>query len=132
MSWCKSPKVNDKGDFCYSFCGGSIYNQSTIITAAHCCDRVKDLEVGWEDLTIVAGELDLLETSGFEQIRHIKSHVIHPGYDPTTLQNDICLLTLDTPLEFNENAKSIPLDTVGPISGQNCTVSGWGLTKVKS
>ena len=59
-------------------------------------------------------------------IEKVKSYVIHPDYGIGRYQNDICLLTLDIPLKFNENVNKIPLDTFGAKVGTNCTISGWG------
>ena len=72
-------------------CGGSIYNESIIITAAHCCDGLLEHDIFWEfNYQIVAGELSIKEYSGYEQISKIESYVIHPGYDSITVQNDVC------------------------------------------
>ena len=125
VSWCSDKLADDI--YCFNFCGGSIFTEKTIITAAHCCDAVgPDNGFDWEDTKIVAGELHLLEESGFEQVRKIKSHIKHPDYNPSTLKNDICLLTLDSPLELNENVKRIYLDVKDPVVNATCQVSGWG------
>ena len=120
VAWCFD--VN-----CQNVCGGSILNETTIITAAHCCD--KDWEywpLDWPDTIIVAGELNLQVVSGIEQVRHIKNLTIHPDYNDATYQNDICLLTLDSPLEFNGNVSRIYLDEEDPVVDTKCQVSGWG------
>ena len=125
VSWCQEDEFDSS--ICHVFCGGSIYNERTIITAAHCCDAVgPNNDIDWEDTKIVAGELHLLEESGFEQVRKIKSHIKHPDYNPSTLKNDICLLTLDSPLDLNENVKRIYLDVKDPVVDATCQVSGWG------
>ena len=121
---------NTGKEFCATICGGSIYNATTVITAAHCCVGAVADGSSWNLYNIVAGELDVLTNSGFEQRRKIKDHLIHPDYDENTLQNDICLLTMDSPFEFNDQVKAIPLDTVGPSTGKNCQVSGWGTLQV--
>ena len=35
VSWCFDNDV-----YCFNFCGGSIFTETTIITAAHCCDAI--------------------------------------------------------------------------------------------
>ena len=133
VSWCYDTDV-----YCFNFCGGSIYTETTIITAAHCCEGIGTFSndhnetVGWEDTKIVAGELDVLYPSGFEQIRKIKSHIMHPDYNSTTYHNDICLLTLDSPLEFDENVDRVFLDAKAPVVDATCQVSGWGDQEVSS
>ena len=129
VSWCFDNDV-----YCFNLCGGSIFTETTIITAAHCCDAIGKPEftnqdneiIDWSDTKIVAGELELLFDSGLEQVRKIKSHIMHPDYDTDTLQNDICLLTLDSPLELNENVNRIFLDVKDPVVDTTCQVSGWG------
>ena len=68
VSWCVGDLL-----FCQIFCGGSIYDEITIITAAHCCHGVNHKMaihgITWNDVKIVAGELNILQISGFEQIR---------------------------------------------------------------
>ena len=120
VSWCYD---TDEG-YCFNFCGGSIFTETTIITAAHCCEGIGETE--WEYTKIVAGELDLYVESGLEQVRKIKGHIVHPDYNSTTLHNDICLLTLDSPLEFNENVNRVFLDAKKPVVNATCQVSGWG------
>ena len=127
VSWCSDKLADDI--YCFNFCGGSIFTEKTIITAAHCCEGIGPngaIGLEWEDTKIVAGELHLLEESGFEQVRKIKSHIKHPDYNPSTLKNDICLLTLDSPLVLNENVKRIYLDVKDPVVDATCQVSGWG------
>jgi len=130
VSWCIDPAITAL-EYCATICGGSIYNELTIITAAHCCEGVDSGDIGitWGDLRIVAGELDDMAVSGLEQSRKIIGHKTHPNYSPETtgsLKNDVCLLTLDAPLVLNDQVKSISLDTSNPTEGAKCQVSGWG------
>ena len=124
ISWCYDIENTDGATACYNFCGGTIYNKTTIITAAHCCAEIEMED--WPNKKIVAGELDILESSGFEQTRKVKSYAMHPDYDSTTMNNDICLLFLDSPLTYNSNVKNIAIDTKGPGIADRCVVSGWG------
>ena len=129
------------------FCGGSIYNQNTIITAGHCCapfegnnfDNPYGDDLLWKDTKIIAAELVYSwNTTGLlEQARSVKSHKIHPDYDisdPATPVNDICLLELDSDLDFNGNVPAIELNTneiiLDPTS--TCTLAGWGKTQVST
>ena len=74
---------------------------------------------------IIAGELDIVVNSGLEQVRKIKDHLIHPDWDGFS-DNGICLFTLETPLELNENVQGIELDDHDPLDSTTCEVSGWG------
>ena len=121
--WCYDDSDGNNG--CINHCGGSIYNDKTIITAAHCCLAVKSR---WQSWKIVAGELDMTVDSGLEQSKRITNYLIHPDFNPQTLNNDICLLTLDSPLEWNKNVQRIPLSTQLDLTS-SCLGSGWGSNK---
>ena len=43
----------------------------------------------------MAGEHDLYADEGLEQVAGVASSVTHPRYNPSTMENDICLLRLD-------------------------------------
>ena len=112
------------------FCGGSIYNESTIITAAHCCEAIDDGFLPLDDTVIMAGRIDIDDTVNGQYIT-IKSYSIHPDYDGSSeLHNDICLLTLDDNLVFNENVKAIGLNNETLVADTKCIVSGWGSLEV--
>jgi len=108
------------------FCGGSIYNKSTIITAAHCCVPVDEGSVQLEDMRIIAGKIDIDDIVNGQELS-IKSYLIHPDYNGAVSQhNDICLLTLENDLDFTDNVKAIALSTETVEVGTKCIVSGWG------
>ena len=63
-------------------CGGSIYNKSTIITAAHCCKVFEEGEQadGLLELTsIMAGCINIDGVVNGQETS-IKSYLIHPDY----------------------------------------------------
>ena len=108
------------------YCGGSIYNKSTIITAASCCVWVNGGQVHLKDTRIIAGKIDIDDTVNGQELS-IKSYLIHPYYND---KNDICLLTLENDLDFNDNVKAIALNTETVEAGTKCIVSGWGALRV--
>ena len=59
------------------FCGGSIYNESTIITAAHCCEAIDDGFLPLDDTVIMAGRINIDDMVNGQDIT-IKSYSIHP------------------------------------------------------
>ena len=114
-------------------CGGSIYNAVTIITAAHCCKLFDEGIVQLNETIIMAGRIDIDDVVNGQEIS-ITSYLIHPYYgaDPTVdqLTHDICLLTLENDLDFNDNVKAIALNTETVEAGTKCIVSGWGALRV--
>ena len=119
------------------FCGGSIYNKSTIITAAHCCKPFEDGELQLVLTNIVAGRL-VFDDFVNGQEKSIKSYLIHPDYIGVSQDgsgshaNDVCLLTLESDLEFNDYVKAIELNTEAIDADTKCIVSGWGTLTVSS
>ena len=112
------------------FCGGSIYNKSTIITAAHCCVPVDEGDAQLSDMRIIAGRVDKDNIVNGQEVS-IKSYLIHPDYNGAVNQhNDICLLTLENNLVFDDNIKAIALNTETVEEGTKCIVSGWGALAV--
>ena len=110
-------------------CGGCIYSENVIITAAHCC---AGSEITNEKDEIIAGELYLQKVSNDFQNSNIKHFVIHPDYNEISLENDICLLHLENPLILSANTSvdSIDLADEDPMLPTECTISGWGTERV--
>ena len=78
---------------------------------------------------IIAGELDTSHISGFEQTAKISNLTIHPDYDASTRENNICLLYLTEDFEINDNVRPIELQSTKPTSAV-CITSGWGSFEV--
>ena len=110
-------------------CGGCIYSENVIITAAHCC---AGSEITNEKDEIIAGELFLQKVSDDFQNSNIKEFIIHPDYNDNSLENDICLLYLENPLKLSANTSvdSIDLADEDFLPNSICTISGWGTEKV--
>lgn len=59
--------------------------------------------------------------------RGAKKKVVHPHYNFFTYENDLALVQLDEPIEFQPHISPIclPPDNV-ELQGRNATVTGWG------
>ncbi|XP_044885979.1 coagulation factor IX [Mauremys mutica] len=107
------------------FCGGSIVNEKWIVTAAHC------IEPGAQ-VTVVAGEHNTEVSDGTEQYRQVVNIFPYPIYNASQNKhhNDIALLELGTPLEFNSYVTPICIAgkefTNSLLKHGIGTVSGWG------
>ena len=105
------------------FCGGSIVDSKTIVTAAHC---FMDEGQKW-GVKVRAGTVDA-HNGG--QVVDVAKFVSYPKkMDPNTNEHDIMILKLATPLKFNDNVKPVCLATKDPKDGAKCYISGWGRVK---
>ena len=79
----------------------------------------------------MAGSVDIDDLDSIAQFRNIESSVIHPDYiGGGSYINDVCMLTLDSNLEFNDNVKKISLNREDLLADTKCFVSGWGTLTV--
>ncbi|CAG7836732.1 unnamed protein product [Allacma fusca] len=118
-----SIQVTDRLGQKFHNCGGCIYNENTIITAAHC---VKGYDP--TTLQVVAGDHDIFIEEGTEQVRNVQSYIYNPYFDKPTLDNDTAIIWLDRPLVFNNRVQPIALIQPGEEPTGTCVNSGWGNT----
>ena len=110
----------------FQFCGGSIVNESWVLTAQHCVDG------GSADMRVVAGITRVSQQSS-GQIRAIDGVATFPGYVDAAVGKDVSLVHLATPLDLSgANAQAIPLVTAADAAdgatdeGVVSNVTGWG------
>ena len=65
------------------------------------------------------------------QVRGKATIILHPGYNNDTgWDNDIALLLLDEPFDFNSYVQPVCVTHQAPPEGLNCLTSGWGITGI--
>ncbi|XP_055908350.1 trypsin-1-like [Eupeodes corollae] len=108
------------------FCGGALINDRYILTAAHCIHNNN-----WQSISVRLQEYDRSFNAVKNGItRKVSKAIVHEKYNPTTVENDIALLRLDSPVPLTDPLRPICL----PAANQNFDlkqgiVAGWGLTK---
>ena len=62
--------------------------------------------------------------------RNVRRVIVNRGYDPATFENDLALLELETPIQFDAHIVPICMpDDNADFTGQMATVTGWGRLK---
>merc|ERR1712198_68157 len=107
----------------FHFCGGSVLNENTVVSAAHCT-------VIWDspsEVVVVAGEHNQVVDEGTEQTVGVALLTVHESYgSPKGFENDIALWRLSEPLTLTDAVQPVPLPVAGQASKGSCTVTGWG------
>ncbi|XP_052894734.1 brachyurin-like [Anopheles moucheti] len=109
-----------------TLCGGSIIADRYILTAAHCL-------YGMKEATIIPGQTTIQIPFAPDTITvtvQPSDTILHPGYDPVDILNDIALIRLPKPLTFSSRVQPIRLpswtDSYTGLIGYDSIVSGWG------
>ncbi|MEZ5220874.1 MAG: trypsin-like serine protease [Ilumatobacteraceae bacterium] len=102
------------------FCGGSVIDATTVLTAAHCVEGNSAA-----DLFVRAGVTDRTDPTG--QDRPVASIVVHPGgFDAA---NDVALVRLASPLVLGGTVQAIAVAGAADVAAASTgSVSGWGAT----
>jgi len=123
--WQISLQMRQLGIFSH-ICGGSVIDEHTIVCAAHCV--IGEVE---EQVQVVAGAHNIAKDEDNSwQVRKIAKLLAHEDYDSYNIENDISLIRLAEPLEFNEFVQPVKLAKTGEMveAGTECLNSGWGVT----
>nr|XP_020649785.1 transmembrane protease serine 9 [Pogona vitticeps] len=106
-------------------CGAVVIAERWLLSAAHCFDRYSNPKL-W---VAVLGTPSLSGLDG--QVETVARILQHPFYNAYTLDYDMALLELASPLRYSRAVKPIclPDGTHRFPAGSPCFITGWGSTK---
>ncbi|XP_066928300.1 uncharacterized protein [Clytia hemisphaerica] len=112
-------------------CGGAMITNRWLLTAAHCIDK-SNVATASEKYFVVLGEFNRSRNEGHEFKYNIQRVILHPGYDPQTLNaiqhdKDIALMQLDQNVELTSYIGTVCVPNTQNIDyWDNCVLTGWG------
>jgi trypsin len=104
------------------FCGGTLVNGNTVVTAAHC-------SVGQSAGSVQIRAGTLTRNAG-GTVARVSRIVVHPSYSASTYSNDVAVWKLSTTIPTSSTISYASLAASGsdPAAGSAASVAGWGTT----
>ena len=111
--------LQESGSF---ICGGTILSTTKILTAAHCA-----VDGSASQFRFRVGSLKYASGGTLASVSKV---AVHPKYNANTVDYDVAVMTLSSPLTFSSTIAAATLVASGaePATGESTTVIGWGTT----
>ncbi|GBP55649.1 Transmembrane protease serine 3 [Eumeta japonica] len=108
-------------------CGATVLTKQWLMSAGHCvCSAFNEIYKA-QQLSVVAGAVNILNPESQELVSKI---LPHPDYRCNKRTNDVALLRTVGELTWSSSLKPacLPMATSDDFSGNVATVAGWGFT----
>lgn len=115
----------------FHVCGGVLISRNFVLSAAHCMPSDDESSLVASNWKVYSGMVSL---KTLPPPHYVKRIILNENYDNSSNDQDIALLTLETPMEFNENNHPACLPTWNQqwSHGTRCFTSGFGTTDSES
>lgn len=105
----------------FHFCGGCLYSQNIVVTAAHCV-----INKNTDDIFVRAGSSKANDGGTLYAVIDI---VVHKQYNRTVSSHDIAVLRLEECITMSDRVKPIELARIEPHVNEPVLVTGFGRTE---
>ncbi|XP_077406772.1 transmembrane protease serine 9-like [Vanacampus margaritifer] len=104
-------------------CGGSLINREWVMSSAHCFPSTSTF--GW---LVSLGRQNLQGNNPNQVSETVDTIILHPGFNIFSLDNDIALLRLSSPVTFTDYIRPVCLASNSSVfnNGTDSWVTGWG------
>ncbi|KAM6949220.1 atrial natriuretic peptide-converting enzyme [Aplochiton taeniatus] len=105
-------------------CGCVLIGRRWALTVAHCFEGRESSDL-WK---VVLGINNLDHPGPYQQIRGVRSIIVHPRYNRAVVDYDISVVELDSEVEETPYVRPVCLPQAGqlPLPDSYCYITGWG------